>query len=126
MNLRKDRARDAVRDAGLPQHHVARRLLAESVSLNWDIACEAAECMAYLFREYREAIKAREDARDEAVRNVKGQMDRLEDAIHDAHAERDAARRDFCEILARHESAKTPQRIAERRGWDCYRTAEAP
>jgi hypothetical protein len=123
MNLRKDRARDAVRDAGLPQHHVARRLLAESVSLNWDIACEAAECMAYLFREYREAIKAREDARDEAVRNVKGQMDRLEDAIHAAHAERDAARRDFCEILARHESAKTPQRIAERRGWDCYQEA---
>ena len=123
MNPRKDRALAAVKDAGLPQHHVARRLLSESVSLNWDIACEAAECIACLFREYREAVRQREDARDEAVLNVKEQMDRLEDAIHVAHAERDAARRDFCEILARHESAKTPQRIAERRGWDCYQEA---
>lgn len=120
MNLLRDRALDAVRDAGLPQHHVARRLLAEGVSLNWAIACEAAECIAYLFREYRDAVQAREDARDKAVRNVKAEMDRIEEAIHEAIAERDAARRDFCEILARHESTKTPQRIAERRRWDCY------
>ena len=47
-------------------------------------------------------------------------VDDAADAIERLTAERDAARRDFCEILARHESAKTPQRIAERRGWDCY------
>jgi hypothetical protein len=120
MNLRKDRALAAVKDAGLPQHHVARRLLSESVSLNWDIACEAAECIAYLFREYREAIKARDDAQAYALRECKADIDRAERDRDAAFAERDAARRDFCEILARHESAKTPQRIAERRGWDCY------
>ena len=114
MNPRKDRALAAVKDAGLPQHHVARRLLSESVSLNWDIACEAAECIAYLFREYREAVEARDDAQAYALRECRADIER---------AERDAARRDFCEILARHESAKTPQRIAERRGWDCYQEA---
>ena len=123
MNPRKDRALDAVRDAGLPQHHVARRLLSESVSLNWDIACEAAECIAYLFREYREAIKARDDAQAYALRECRADIERAERDRDAALAERDAARRDFCEILARHESAKTPQRIAERRGWDCYQEA---
>jgi hypothetical protein len=123
MNLRKDRALAAVKDAGLPQHHVARRLLSESVSLNWDIACEAAECIAYLFREYREAINARDDAQAYALRECKADIERAERDCDAAFAERDAARRDFCEILARHESAKTPQRIAERRGWDCYQEA---
>ena len=120
MNLRKDRALAAVKDAGLPQHHVARRLLSESVSLNWDIACEAAECIAYLFREYREAVEARDDAQAYALRECRADIERAERDRDAALAERDAARRDFCEILARHESAKTPQRIAERRGWDCY------
>jgi hypothetical protein len=120
MNLRKDRALAAVKDAGLPQHHVARRLLSESVSLNWEIACEAAECIAYLFREYRVALLALDEARMDAEHECAAMIEKHLVSVEDAHAERDAARRDFCEILARHESAKTPQRIAERRGWDCY------
>jgi hypothetical protein len=66
MNPRKDRALAAVKDAGLPQHHVARRLLSESVSLNWEIACEAAECIAYLFLQYRAALLALDEARMDA------------------------------------------------------------
>lgn len=41
-------ARNAVREAALPRKHVASRLLATEVSLNWDIACEAAERLAAL------------------------------------------------------------------------------
>ena len=48
-------------------------------------------------------------------------MDEAADTIERLTAERDEARRMFCEILARHESTRTPQRIAERRGWDCFK-----
>ena len=54
------------------------------------------------------------------MEDIAGAMDALERKMHEVAAERDEARRMFCEILARHESTRTPQRIAERRGWDCY------
>ena len=41
-------ARNAVREAALPRKHVAFRLLATEVSLNWEIACEAADRLAAL------------------------------------------------------------------------------
>lgn len=41
-------ARRSVSSALLGRNHVASRLLATEVSLNWDIACEAAERLAAL------------------------------------------------------------------------------
>lgn len=51
-------ARNAVREAKLPRKHIASRLLATEVSLNWDIACEAAERLAALEKE-NDALRTR-------------------------------------------------------------------
>ena len=47
-------ARRVVVDAALGRSHVASRLLAERVSLNWDIAVEAALRLATLEEENRD------------------------------------------------------------------------
>lgn len=51
-------ARNAVREAALSRKHVASRLLATDVSLNWEIACEAAERLAALEKE-NDALRTR-------------------------------------------------------------------
>ena len=51
-------ARNAVREAALSRKHVASRLLATEVSLNWEIACEAAERLAALEKE-NDALRTR-------------------------------------------------------------------
>ena len=118
---RREATMELFREAHIPRGHVARRLVSEDHSLNWDIAYEAATYISRLTIELRDAIQNAIDAKESAMEDIAGAMDALERKMHEVAAERDEARRMFCEILARHESTRTPQRIAERRGWDCYK-----
>ena len=67
-----------------------------------------------------ERLRAARTHQEYGIAYPEQHIQELVQTINTLRAERDEARRMFCEILARHESTRTPQLIAERRGWDCY------
>lgn len=100
------RTRVALRESGIPRSSVAHALLAEDVSLNLEVACEAVEEIIYL------------------THALQGLQARRQREIAKLTAERDEARRELCEFCESGNginSDEDARGIASERGWDCFK-----